>query len=68
MYICICKKVTDRQIRQAVYQQDISNLRELRACLGACSQCGKCAPDAKEIIRGAVSEKTLLETHSAMAL
>ncbi len=67
MYICICKNVTDRQIRQAVYQQDISSIRELRACLGACDQCGKCARDAKEVIRGAASEKRLMDGHSALA-
>ena len=67
MYICICKNVTDRQIRQAVFQQDVSNIRELRACLGACDQCGKCARDARGIIREAASEKMMMETHSAMA-
>jgi bacterioferritin-associated ferredoxin len=67
MYVCICKNVTDRQIRQAVYQQDVRSIRELRACLGACDQCGKCARDAREIIRGAASEKMTLETHAAMA-
>ena len=67
MYICICKNVTDRQIRQAVYQQDVSSIRELRACLGACDQCGKCARDAREVIRSAASEKRMLEAHSAMA-
>jgi len=67
MYICICKNVTDRQIRQAVYQQDVSSIRELRACLGACDQCGKCARDAREVIRDAASEKMMLETHSVLA-
>lgn len=68
MYICICKQVTDRQIRQAVYQQDVNSIRELRACLGACDQCGKCVPDARQIIRGAASEKMMMETHSASAM
>ena len=68
MYICICKNVTDRQIRQAVYQQDVRSVRELRACLGACDQCGKCVRDARDIILGATSEKMMLEKHSAMAL
>jgi len=67
MYVCICKNVTDRQIRQAVYQQDVSSIRELRACLGACDQCGKCVRDAREIIQGATSDRRLLQTHSAMA-
>ncbi len=67
MYICICKKVTDHQIRKAVFDQDVGNLRQLRACLGACDQCGKCAADANKIIRSAAEEKTFLESHGAMA-
>lgn len=67
MYICICKNVTDRQIRQAVYHRDVSSIRELRQCLGACDQCGKCVRDAKEVIRDAANEKLLMETHSALA-
>jgi len=69
MYVCICKNVTDRQIRKAVYEQDVSNLRELRACLGgACGQCGKCARDAHQLIREAALEKRRLENHSAPAM
>jgi len=68
MYVCICKNVTDRQIRKAVYEQEVSNLRELRTCLGgACGQCGKCARDAQALIREATSEKKMLERHSLLA-
>lgn len=67
MYICICKNVTDHQIRKAVYERDVSNVRELRACLGACDQCGKCARDARDVIREAAAEKTMMESHGAMA-
>ncbi len=67
MYICICKNVTDRQIRQAVYERDVSNLRQLRQCLGACDQCGKCARDAKEIIRDAAAEKNMMERQAMAA-
>lgn len=56
MYVCICKKVTDRQIRQAVTEQRVHNLRTLRRELGGCDQCGKCAPDAKQIIRDTLDE------------
>ena len=65
MYICICKNVTDHQIRKAVYECDVSNVRELRACLGACDQCGKCARDAREVIRDAAEVKMMLERHGA---
>ena len=67
MYVCICKNVTDRQIRKAVYERDVSNVRELRACLGACDQCGKCARDARDLIREAAMEKRMLERHAVMA-
>lgn len=67
MYICICKNVTDRQIRKAVYEQDVSNLRQLRTCLGACDQCGKCARDANNVIRDAVAEKRMLENAALAA-
>ena len=56
MYVCICKRVTDGQIRQAVAEQRVRNLRTLRRELGGCDQCGKCAPDAKQIIRDSLDE------------
>ena len=50
MYICICKSVTDSQIRRCVREKGIRNLRALRRETGACDQCGKCAPEARQII------------------
>jgi bacterioferritin-associated ferredoxin len=61
MYICICKKVTDHQIRKAVLENEVQSLRELRLRLGACGQCGKCAPDTQAILREAVAERRLFE-------
>jgi bacterioferritin-associated ferredoxin len=51
MYICICKSVTDGQIRKAVKEKGVSNMRSLRMELGACAQCGKCAIEARDIMR-----------------
>ncbi|QSA98593.1 (2Fe-2S)-binding protein [Methylococcus sp. EFPC2] len=61
MYICICKSVTDHQIRKAVFEDRVSSMRELRRCLGACDQCGKCATDAHAILRSSISERTEME-------
>ncbi len=61
MYICICKKVTDRQIRKAVQEQDVTSMRGLRSKLGACNQCGKCAIHAKQLIRQCLQEKAVPE-------
>jgi bacterioferritin-associated ferredoxin len=66
MYICICKKVTDHQIRQAVYQSHVKSVGELRSCLGACDQCGKCVRDAREIIQDAALEKFQTESNRAL--
>jgi len=49
MYICLCRGVTDSQIRQAVCQGACS-IRELRQLLGVASQCGRCGQCAKSLI------------------
>ena len=50
MYVCICRGITDHQIRRAV-EQGAASLSQLRRELpvGAC--CGRCAPMARQIIR-----------------
>ena len=49
MYVCICKSVTDKQIRRAA-ARGVDNLYELRDDLGVASGCGSCASTAQEIL------------------
>lgn len=49
MYVCICKGITDSQIRDAV-NNGASSLRKVRKQLGATSQCGKCGIVTKKIV------------------
>jgi bacterioferritin-associated ferredoxin len=49
MYVCLCRGVTDNQIKAAVYD-GASSVQDLRRCLGVASQCGKCGITAKEIL------------------
>jgi len=49
MYVCICKSVTDKQIRRAA-ARGVDNLYELREELGVSSGCGSCAASAQEIL------------------
>lgn len=49
MYVCVCRAVTDRQIRTAL-EEGARSMRELRAKLGVCSGCGKCGRFAQEMI------------------
>jgi bacterioferritin-associated ferredoxin len=61
MYVCLCKGITDSQIRTAV-GNGMTNYRELRLALGLSSQCGKCAVHAREVFREAI----LPESHSSL--
>jgi bacterioferritin-associated ferredoxin len=50
MYVCICKGITDSQIRAAV-EDGASSLSDIRNTLGVASQCGKCGVLTNEIVR-----------------
>ena len=50
MYICICKSVTDKQIRRAA-AKGVDNLYELRESLGVGAGCGNCRSHAQEILQ-----------------
>jgi bacterioferritin-associated ferredoxin len=50
MYVCICRGITDSQIRRAV-DQGVASLSQLRRELSVAACCGRCAPMAREIIR-----------------
>ncbi len=54
MYVCICKSVTDSQIRSAV-NEGACSMRDLCQNLGACSQCGRCAPYVLSELRQALA-------------
>ena len=46
MYVCICRQVTDHEIRD-VCREGASSLSELREKLGVASDCGKCGKLAR---------------------
>ena len=50
MYVCLCKGITDTQIRAAV-NDGANSMQELRNTLGVASQCGKCGILARDIVR-----------------
>lgn len=49
MYVCLCKAVTDKAIKQKV-AEGVCSMRELKSCLGVASQCGKCSCQAQQIL------------------
>mgnify|MGYP000299154268 FL=1 len=52
MYVCVCKAVTDRQIRQAA-EGGARTLSDLRRELGVTADCGRCASCAHECLKEA---------------
>jgi bacterioferritin-associated ferredoxin len=48
MYICLCKAITDNQIREAV-ENGATRFGQVRQELGLASQCGKCGILAREV-------------------
>lgn len=55
MYVCICKGITDTQIRAAV-EDGASSLRDVKNTLGVASQCGKCGILTQEIVRESLAD------------
>jgi len=55
MYVCICKGITDTQIRAAV-EDGASSMRDVRKTLGVASQCGKCSMVTREIVRESLND------------
>ena len=49
MYVCVCRAVTDREIRASI-EGGARNMRDLRRELGVCSECGKCGPCARQML------------------
>ena len=50
MYVCICRQITDNQIRD-LCRDGASNMDDLRAKLGVASECGKCGKLAQTIVK-----------------
>ena len=67
MYVCICKSITDTQIRRAA-AKGVDNLYELREQLGVAAGCGTCASMAQDILNesnGYQAQPTLYVPSSA---
>ncbi len=50
MYVCLCRGVTDRQIRRAV-DQGAGSLAQVQCRLAVADGCGRCIPMTRQIIR-----------------
>ncbi|MFT7558889.1 MAG: bacterioferritin-associated ferredoxin [Flavobacteriales bacterium] len=58
MYVCLCKEITDRDIRDAV-ESGASSFKEVRTSLGVSSVCGSCSSLAKDVYNAAKQEQKI---------
>ena len=49
MYICVCRAVTDSQIKTAI-NNGMNTHKALNQCLGVGSGCGKCNRHVRELV------------------
>ena len=61
MYVCLCLGITDRDIKQAVREQGVGNMRQLRESLGVGGQCGKCVQMAQAIVDNTIVDESLFK-------
>ena len=65
MIVCVCRRISDRQIRQAV-AEGAHSLECLQIDLGVATQCGRCADCASRVLceaRGAGTHPHALKQH-----
>lgn len=61
MYICLCKSLTDRDIRREVLQGEVACMHTLRERLGASTGCGSCETAARQCLDEALAHKRELD-------
>lgn len=61
MYICICRSLTDRDIRRGVFGGEVACMQSLRDRLGASAGCGRCEAVARDCLNEALAEKRSME-------
>ncbi len=58
MIVCICKAVSDKRIRRAA-SEGVVSLRDLSRELGVGTCCGKCVPQAREVLSQAIESNPM---------
>lgn len=61
MYVCLCHGITDKSIKQAVRDQGVGSVRELKNVFPVGSQCGKCVQMAQQIIDSTIIDESLFK-------
>lgn len=65
MIVCLCKKVSCRDIRSAVCTGQCHSMRDISRKLGVGTQCGKCAQYARTLVVETLQQRASQQTHAA---
>lgn len=61
MFVCLCHGITDKQIENAVREQGIGNIRELKQTMALGSSCGSCVEMTQNIINKVIIDDSLFK-------
>ncbi|CAA0091757.1 Bacterioferritin-associated ferredoxin [BD1-7 clade bacterium] len=64
MFVCICKGITDNDIRDAV-MDGATSMKMVRSKLGVSTQCGQCACMAKDIVNNALDDMSSMNNQAS---
>lgn len=57
MIVCVCKRVSDSRIREAV-AAGASSFEDIQNQLGVSTCCGRCEPFARDLVKESVSSSS----------
>lgn len=67
MYLCICKAVSDKRVARAV-AHGATTLKDLREQTGLGTGCGKCVPQAYQLLKEALDARHSPAAHHEIAV
>ncbi|MDO6460002.1 (2Fe-2S)-binding protein [Granulosicoccaceae sp. 1_MG-2023] len=67
MIVCVCKRISDSRIREAV-QDGCHTMDDVREELGVASQCGRCSDCALEVVVDELQQLSVKEADIAACL
>ncbi|WMS88332.1 (2Fe-2S)-binding protein [Pleionea litopenaei] len=57
MYVCVCRGITDSDVKQAIQEGKARCMRSLKVELGIAGDCGRCGQTARQLLEQWVAPK-----------
>lgn len=68
MYVCLCKCVTDHEIRDVLADPDVVTVDDVGAACGAGTGCGSCREEIGELIEQVSAERAAVAASEGAAV